>query len=66
MANRTSVIFITSNEDLINQIRATKSDSTHMIDLDNDDETETIGNCQNLSFLAPLTGLVCDHFSFYR
>ena len=64
--NRAGMIFITSNEDLINQICAKKSDATQMIDLDNDDEVETLGNPQNLSFLASLTGLVRDHFSLYN
>ena len=43
-----------------------KSNATQMIDLVNDDEVETLGNPQNLSLLASLTGLICDHFSLYN
>ena len=55
-ADQAKVIIITSNEDLIQQIRSNKSANTRIIDLDdNEQDSSTIndgGNIKNLAFLA--------------
>ena len=66
MPSKTHMVFVTSDEDLIHQLNSTNSDSTRIIDLDNDDEVVTLGNRQHLSFLAQLTGLVRHHILLHK
>jgi hypothetical protein len=62
MADETKVIIITTNEDIIRQFTLNKTKNTHIIDLDNDQQTTSItkdnGNSINLDFLAGLSQLV--------
>jgi hypothetical protein len=67
-ADQTKVIIITSNEDLILQIRSIKSANTRIIDLDDNEQgSSTINdgtNIRNLAFLAQLSDPVCIWFEF--
>jgi len=59
MTTTTKMIIITSNEDIIRQFSSQKIKDTHIIDLDSDKQTSSIGNDNNniinLAFLAELS-----------
>ncbi|UJR08026.1 hypothetical protein I4U23_012303 [Adineta vaga] len=57
MAGQTKLIIVTSNEDLIRQITFNKSLNTHIIDLDNNQQSSsllTTGNDMNMTILDKL------------
>jgi hypothetical protein len=62
MADKTKIIVITSNEDIIHQFSSNKTKNTHIIDLDDDDQitamTKDNNNIINLAFLAELSETV--------
>jgi len=62
MADKTKIIVITSNEDIIHQFSSNKTKNTHIIDLDDDEQitamTKDNNNIINLAFLAELSETV--------
>jgi hypothetical protein len=62
MASQTKMIIITSDEDIIRQFSFNKAKNTKIIDLDIDNQIDSIendhNNTVNLNFLAELSELV--------
>jgi hypothetical protein len=62
MASQTKMIFIISDEDLIRELSSNKSENTHIIDLDNNEQVNSIvqdnNNIIHSALLAGLSELV--------
>lgn len=66
MTNKTKMIIITSDEDIIRQFSFKNNQNTHIIDIDNNQPITSISkdnnNIINLEFLTQLSGAVCISF----